>query len=403
VQQLTLQFHNLYCVFRRFSRDRCLSRAAELTFTTLLAIVPLMMVGLVIFTAFPKFAVLGDKAQDFIFSHFVPSTGQVIQSQLNLWVKKSIQLSWIGMTSLLVTAIFVLFSIESAFNAIWRIRKSRNFIEAFFLYWGILSLAPLLLGSFILFFTQFFSWVAGNATWYEGEAKRWVWSGLIFLLTGLWFTLLYRLLPNRISPTKNCFIAGMVAALLFELARQGFAVYINTFSTYTIVYGALAAIPIFLLWLYLSWVIILWGAELIQILPYWHTHLIHRRQTALTRALLLLKILYDNKHRYGYEAWLKLAPGDELALARTELPQLPLEEKLEKAGIIACANKKIKLTADLNQLTLYEVLQAIYYPDLTVGELHLKEPLLKEILQQGVQGMQETWNKTILSLISVAE
>lgn len=393
MHQFILQFYNLRCVLRRFAADRCLSRAAELSFTTLLSIVPMMMVGLVIFTAFPKFAILGDKAQDFIFAHFVPSTGQVIQSQLNLWVQKTIQLSWLGIISLLVTAIFVLFTIESAFNAIWRIKKSRHFIEGFFLYWAILTLAPVLLGSCMLLFSQAFAWSGQEMGWHSAFAKKWLSSGILYTITVIWFTLLYRLLPNRVSPIKYCLIAGIVAALLFELARQAFAFYIERFSVYTLVYGALAAIPIFLLWLYLSWTIVLWGAELLQILPYWRTPLSQRKQTALSRALLLLKILHENKHDYNYETWLKQAPSDELNNIES------LEEQLEAAGIIACDNKKIKLTVDLNELTLYQLMEAIYYPTLKV-EQHLSNKAVLEVLEQGISNLKENWNMPVLKGIS---
>lgn len=384
MHQFILQFYNLRCVFKRFAADRCLSRAAELSFTTLLSIVPMMMVGLVIFTAFPKFAILGEKAQDFIFAHFVPSTGQVIQSQLNLWVQKTIQLSWLGIISLLVTAIFVLFTIERAFNAIWRIKKSRHFIEGFFLYWAILTLGPVLLGSAMLFFSHAFAWSGQEMGWHSALAKKWLTSSIMYTITALWFTLLYRLLPNRVSPLKYCLIAGIIAALLFELARQGFTFYIEHFSIYTLVYGALAAIPIFLLWLYLSWTIVLWGAELLQILPYWNTPLPQRTQTALSRALLLLKFLHDNKHRYNYEAWLKQAPSDELNDIES------LEEQLEEAGIIACVNKKIKLTVDLNKLTLYELMKAIYYPTLKI-EQDLSNKAILAVLEQGIFNLKENW------------
>lgn len=390
-----LQIYNLGCVLRRFIADRCLSRAAELTFTTLLAIVPLMMAGLVVFSIFPKFAILGDQAQDFIFTHFVPSTGQVIQSQLNLWVKKTVQLSWLGIGSLLVTAIFVLFSIESAFNAIWRIKKSRHFIEAFFLYWGILTLAPLLLGACILLFSHVFSWSGTEILgWHLPLTKKWLGSAVMFLLTSLWFSLLYRLLPNRISPLKYCFIAGLIAALLFELARQAFAFYIDRFSIYTLVYGALASIPIFLLWLYLSWVIVLWGAELLQILPYWSTPIPQRKQTPLSRAFLLLKILHDNKRRYNYELWLKHAPSDELNDIAS------LEEQLEEAGIIACVNKRIKLTVDLNQLSLYELIEAIYYPGIKNEVQHLSNKTVLAVLEQGLAHLQEDWRISVAKVIS---
>ncbi len=393
-----LFFYNLRCVFHRFNKDRCLSRASELTFTTLLALVPMMMVGLAIFTAFPQFAVLGERAQDFIFTNFVPSTGHIIQDQLNLWVHKTVQLSWIGIVSLLLTAIFVLFSIESAFNAIWRVKKSRGFIEAFFLYWGLLSLAPIALGACVWMVSYFFDISLLKSSVSSEFVRKMVWSGIIFVLTALWFTILYRVLPNRPSPRRYCFMAGGVSAVLFELARQGFAFYMARFSIYTFVYGALASIPIFLLWLYLSWVIILFGAELLQVLPYWPVVVEKRRQCPLSRALSLLHILQEHSGSYPYARWLRQAPPDDLAQMYS-INTEELEERLEHAGFIALVRGKLKLSVDLQSLSLASLMAAIYVPNVDWDQEISDNPALQVKLQEGAIAMRDIWQIPVSSFL----
>ncbi|MCW8921554.1 MAG: virulence factor BrkB family protein [Sedimenticola sp.] len=253
--------HFFTLLFSRFVADQGLPSAAALTFTTLLSIVPLMTVVLAIFAAFP----VGDRVviqlQDFIFNNFMPASGQVIQEYLNEFSKKAAGMTGPGVAFLVVVALLMMANIERAFNRIWRIEKNRRPLNRFMVYWAILTLGPLLIGlsvaatSYLVSIPLF----SDAATRLGVEGKLFQFMPL--LASAVAFSLLYLVVPNQRVPAWHAIAAGLLAALMFELAKRGFASYITYFPTYETIYGALAVIPLFLVWIYLSWVIALMGAE----------------------------------------------------------------------------------------------------------------------------------------------
>jgi len=282
----------LKALLHRFSMDGCMYRASALTLTSLLSVVPLMLVTVSVLAAFPVFAKFGDGIQTFIFNNFVPASGQVVQEYLNGFVSKAGQLSLIGIGVLLVTAVLMLFNIEQAFNVIWRVETRRKGLVAFLLYWAILTLSPLLLGFSLATSSYIISLplIADTATKFGLMAI--LLGFLPFVLAVFAFMILYVAIPNCRVPLKDGFISAVITAVLFELAKYGFTFYIKSFNSYEILYGALAALPMFLLWVYLSWIIILFGAELCHSLTYRLSESSHRKLDAFTHAYLWLGYLW---------------------------------------------------------------------------------------------------------------
>ncbi|MCD6061910.1 MAG: hypothetical protein K0R03_1836 [Moraxellaceae bacterium] len=253
-------------VYRHFLHDRCREHAMELTYTTLFAVVPMMTVTFAILSAIPALQHLSADVQDFVFRHFIPSSGQVVQQHLEAFTKQAGHLTVIGSAMLFVTAILMLMTIERAFNRIWRVRQERKGVISFLRYWAVLSLGPLLLGvgfaiSSYVTSLQLFSSAASLVNSLLPGIKL-----LTFLFTTLAFTLFYVAVPNCKVPLRAGLAGGMFAAFLFELAKLGFGVFIGSFSSYTFVYGAFAALPVFLVWIYLSWSIVLLGVEVTRAL-----------------------------------------------------------------------------------------------------------------------------------------
>lgn len=247
-------------IIRRFFDDGCPSRAAALAYTTLLSLVPLMTVIFSLLSAFPMFHGLGDKVQTFIFSNFVADSAHTVQQHLENFVQQTTRLSAPGFSFLLVTAVLLMFTMEQAFNAVWHVKKRRQLVSAFILYWGVLTLTPILLGvgfamSSYLDYLPFFS----GATEIVG-LKQILLNYLPYLLTFTAFTIFYAAIPNCTVPLLGALIGSIVATILFELAKFSFGLYMIHFPTYHLLYGALATIPIFLIWIYMSWLIILFGA-----------------------------------------------------------------------------------------------------------------------------------------------
>lgn len=254
---------------RRSGEDRIPQVAGSLTFTTLLSLVPLATVAFALFTAFPLFASFQLSLQQFLANHLMPAQ---INSQiflyLNEFASKAKGLTTMGMIILFVTSVTTMMTVESAFNLIWRVRKPRPFAQRVLVYWAILTLGPLLIGVSLSISSYLFS----RSLQLVGEASlpaafEWALAAATLPLTALAFTMLYVFVPNCRVEWRDAAVGGIAAAVAFELAKRGFGYYVRRIPTYTAVYGAFAAAPMFLLWVYLSWFVTLVGAMIASALP----------------------------------------------------------------------------------------------------------------------------------------
>lgn len=246
----------------RLREDRLFEAAGSLTFTTVLAVVPLLTVALALFTAFPLFDQFRVNLQEYFIKSLMPdSISKGVLSYLNTFASKAARISAVGGVFLFVTSLALIFTIDRTFNTIWRVRQSRAFFKRLITYWAAISIGPLLIGASITLTTVLLGKAGKNANQWL-DAFDWLFSLVPILFSAGAFTLLYRSLPAKPVRWNDALIGGLVAGLAFEIAKRLFALFIAKFPTYTAVYGAFAAVPIFLLWVYLSWVIILFGAAL---------------------------------------------------------------------------------------------------------------------------------------------
>lgn len=248
-------------LFRQFIANQGVLNASALTYTTLFAVVPLMTVSYAILAAVPSFQGVGEELQGWVFSNFVPTTGAVVQDYLSNFANQARQLTAVGVAVLAATAIMMMKNIEAAFNRVWRVSEPRKGLSSFLLYWAVLSLGPVLIG-LGLGVTSYIASISviSEATEVVGRAR--LLSILPMILSAAAFTLLYAAVPNCRVPIKNAFYGGLVVAILFETAKRGFALFVTQFPSYELIYGAFAAVPLFLLWIFISWIIILLGCEL---------------------------------------------------------------------------------------------------------------------------------------------
>jgi membrane protein len=248
--------------FRQFFRQRGIQIAAFLAYTTLLSLVPLLTVVVTFLGGLPMFDRFNDAIQTFIFSNFVPNFGDTIRDYLSTFSSKASQLTVTGLVALFVIAILLMNTIDGALNTIWHVHNRRSPVARFLIYWAVLTLGPLLLGIGLLSTSYLLSLPLISGVGGSGyDLKAHLLSWLPFLTTSVAFTLLYVLIPNCFVLGRHALLGGVTAAVLFELAKYGFGVYVRTVPTHEI-YGALAVIPIFLIWIYLSWVIVLLGAHI---------------------------------------------------------------------------------------------------------------------------------------------
>ncbi len=244
-------------VWRHFGEDRLFDEAASLSYTSLLSMVPLLAVVFGVASAFPVFQQWSDKLQSFIFDNFLPASGEQVQEYLEVFLASVSQLTLPGMLVLILTALLLMVRIERAFNLIWRVPTARSTRNRVVMYWAVLTLGPLALGAAIALSAQpVFDTMAMGV-----DSSSLARSFGVFSLTWTAFTLMFLLVPNRRVPVTNALIGAFVSALLFGIAKKAFVAYVAN-ASFNVIYGTLAAIPIFLFWLYLVWIVVLLGASL---------------------------------------------------------------------------------------------------------------------------------------------
>lgn len=279
-------------VAQRFARHEAPQNAAALTYTSLLSLVPLMTVTLAVFSAFPVADRVNEMIQDFVFENFVPASSEVLQQYLSEFSSKAARLTGAGAVFLVIVALLMMGNIDRALNAIWEVRAKRRLATKFLIYWAVLSLGPVLIGASVLVTSYIISLpvLAGAASTGVGRSLL----GLTpVAASAVAFTMMYLVVPNRRVRTVHALAGGIFAAILFEGAKRGFGLYITQFPTYEAIYGALASIPIFLVWLYLSWIVVLLGAEVTHCLGIyrWGSRDQSRCQTGMGDAIAVLLAL----------------------------------------------------------------------------------------------------------------
>jgi membrane protein len=254
-------------VFWRFYEERGLQTAGSLTYTTLLSLVPLFTVALAVATAFPVFDETMGALQSFVLENFLPDARGVdtIAEQITSFTQNAARLTAIGLIVFFVTAVMLMMTIDVSLNRLFRVQRQRPLLQQVLMYWAVLTLGPVLIGLSL----SMTSFAVGASFGYLklGHVADAVLRVLPFIFTCAALTLLYAVVPNRRVEARDALIGGVIAGIAFEIAKRGFAIYLARFPTYTLIYGAFATIPIFLLWLYLSWVVVLAGATLTAMLP----------------------------------------------------------------------------------------------------------------------------------------
>ncbi|MDC8014878.1 YihY family inner membrane protein [Tahibacter soli] len=248
-------------LWQRFYADRCPQTAGALAYTTLFSLVPLTAAILGILSAFPVFERWRAGLTDFVFDNFVPAAGKTVQAYLTTFAENASQATAVGIVVLIVSAISLMMSIEDAFNRIWRVATARPAASRFLMYWTALSFGPLLLVTAMALSSYLFALPLLEQAEAGLGLKTQFLSFLPFAI--VWVSLVgcYLIIPNRAVRFRDAAVSALLAALLFEGAKRGFASYLGSLTSYEKVYGTLAVIPIFMVWLYLSWLIVLLGAS----------------------------------------------------------------------------------------------------------------------------------------------
>lgn len=349
-----------------FFAHECQKSAAALTYLTLFALVPLMTVVYSVFSLIPAFDGVAEQLQGVLFSHFVPESGQELQGYLAEFSSQARSLTGVGVGVLVVTAYWMLTNIEKTFNSIWGVSRPRKGIASFLLYWAVLSIGPLLLGAGLAVNTYVLSLKLVFREWDAIGVSSVVFQVLPFLLTVSGFALLFFAVPNCRVPFRHALIGGFTTALLFQLLKDLFGAAVAR-SSIQLVYGAFAAVPLFLLWINLVWTVVLAGAILVRTLAE-RSYLVKEDKLNDMFATLMCLDLLRERSRTGHT----VSDGDCYRMGLGVVHWQRLRNRLEKARWISqTANGRYVLVRDLRDLTLWDLAAVL---DVGLHELEAAAP-----------------------------
>lgn len=377
-------------VVHHFIKDDCTYIASALAFTTILAIVPLMSVGLSVFSTFPIFQNLADPVQNFIFENFVPASGKVVQAHLQQFASQVSKLSIWGIAFLVITALLVMFTIERAMNKIWRVSSSRRGVPAFLIYWAIISLGPVILGLSLVASSYFISMPMLVA--HQPPSIFFHYAPVLLSLVG--FTFLYIVVPNCPVKIHHAFWGALVATILFESAKQAFAYYLIRYNTYELLYGAFAIVPIFFIWVYWVWIITLLGAEISYAFSVHHQRRDGKSLDGFSHALLWLHHLWLAQQKGKGLTFNELidASKQPFAIDADEMLNSVIDNEL----VHATSEGYFMLSRDIGQITLYDLTQLLPYRLPTHMELNYSKSSLAEqwrvAFRKNDEGLQKSLN-----------
>jgi len=404
----------------RFSQDRCAQIAASLTFTTLLSLVPLVTISLTLFSAFPMFSEVADTLKQFLGASMTPGTGDKLVSEyVTQFTDSASRLTAMGLVLLGVTAMMMMLTIDHALNTIWHVSRPRPLMQRILIYWLVLTLGPLLVGGSLMIT----SWLVGISVGYAEQISGIKLVALKitpFLLTVPAFAFLFWVVPNRYVPIRHAFIGGMVTSLAFEAMNSFFALYIAHVPTYKLVYGAFASVPIFLLWVYLSWITMLLGALVASSLSHWRSsdHQQPDPMSQLYYALCMLRLM-DRGLRSGTVQTLpmfceKLRVGfDFLEQILAKLARANLVSKLAGQGWSMVRTAELVKLRELHLLFVFDANAIeVRHDDGGIGEwlrqegrqgMGASEMNLRELFDRANTSLSEPDNQAIQPVIAAMD
>lgn len=346
-------------MWKNFMQDRVLLSAGSLAFQTLLSLVPLMAVVLSVLSVSPVFENFNRYVEDFILQNFVPASGEMLREYFWEFISKTSTIPTIGGIFLFIIALFLISTIDHTINQIWDVHAPRKILQGFTLYWTVLTLGPIIIGSGL---------VASSYVWYtvftEGpllEMRTRILSYLPLVNSFLAFFLLYMLVPNRRVKFLHAASGAFLATVLFELSKKWFSFYVTTFATFEHIYGALSVIPLLFFWIYLIWVVALSGAEFVYCLGAMKPTA--KAKTEFSPLKGMRDVLDIMEH-----IWQGQQSGEYVNLKKSSIVVDGIDGQrlrnivailIENNLIHVTANGGLALSGDMHKLTLYDVYSVI--------------------------------------------
>jgi membrane protein len=372
--------HTALTLRDRFREDHMGLTASSLTFTTSIALVPFFTVALAIFTAFPMFAKLQGALQAWLIQSLIPDNiARQVLGYLTQFSRQANKLGIAGLAVLLVTAIALILTIDRTLNGIWRVKKARPLTQRVLIYWAAITLGPLLLAA-SLAVTSYVLSASGGLVGALPASLRILLSTLQFFIVAGGMAALYRYVPNTHVKWAHAWVGGLFVAAGIEVAKRMLSLYLGAVPTYSMVYGAFATLPILLVWIYVSWVIVLMGAVIAAYLPSLLAGVARRGSAHGWYFQLAIEVLQQLHTALA-------APGRGLNASqlaeRLQVDSLQLEPVLETLVALDW----------VGQLNEAEGEQEARYLLLADPDATPLEPLMRALLLDKAESVQNLWEK----------
>lgn len=348
----------VHYLWGQFNLDDCKDTAAALTYQTLFALVPLLTLFFILIAAVPASRGLESRIEDYIFANFIPETSTLVQQYLHDFVDQARNLTAVGFLFLAGSSYLMLSTIERAFNEIWRVEEVRKGLQRFLLYWAVISLVPLLVLMALAITTLIISLPLIEGMAAAADSLRFF-AFVPWILSMMVFTLIYAAVPNCAVPTKHALIGGAITALVFGIAKNLFTM-VMSLGSWQVIYGAFVAVPLFLLWIYLSWNIVLGGAELVRSLSVFEDDETVASEPHLFQILAIVESFYQ-AHLNGvvvtdrsiYHGDARISHGN-WSEYRARLLNLNIIQPVDSGGYV--------LSHDLSKISLWSFITSLPWP-----------------------------------------
>ncbi len=371
----------------RFREDRLALVAGSLTFTTIISLVPLMTVTLALFSAFPMFATLQGSLQSWLVQALVPdSIARPVMAAITQFSSRASRLGAVGLVALVVSSLAMMLTIDRALNAIWRVRKPRRIAQRVLVYWAALTLGPVIFA------------VSLAATSYAISASRGLigdmprgfgmaLSSVEFVFEAIGVAALFHYVPNTFVRWRHAMLGGLFVAICMIGGKRALTYYFGAVPTYSMIYGAFATLPIFLVWIYASWIIVLLGAVIAAYAPLVGKHLSRWPDAPGAQFRLAVVVLA------------------KLADARsTEHRGLELIEIADKLGIDPLQIEPVlDALTDLDWVGRLEEPRSARYVLLCNPASTPAEPLVARLLLDPAPDLDAIWKRADFARMSLAE
>jgi len=343
---------------RRSLDDNLFEAAGALSFTTVFALVPLSLVVFGVLKGLPVFSEWSDQLSNYVFSNFVPNAARSVESYLKQFSANADKLTTVGVIALVVSVLITLSGVEAAFNRIWRVKSARPKFSRFLVYWTVLTLGALMAAASLAVSAKFFAMSVFETT--AGHLLQSVMLRLAPMTIELFaFAAIYRVVPHRTIKWRHAVAGALLATFLFELVKWGIGVYLGSFGSYSTIYGTLAFVPIFLLWIYLSWTAVLLGASLASSMSAFRYQPAAMRLPHGYEIYGLLRLLARFNEARARGAGLHTDEIQELEPMLTDALVQQMLAQLNEISVVRRAESgEWLLSRDLDELTLAELYEA---------------------------------------------